>query len=452
MSTSIHQSNQWTADVQIPNDEKLHRIIIEAAKFNNLSAGDPLKCTEIIEQGKANGYDSDEVRDWLESEGYIESEGCKPDDKMPVPPQKDALGDLWKVNDSPQFLKSFRKWCDEKAQMRRQEYDDGTYQHPVEHSYSYKAELEKFVRAKDVGRAFTEEYDRFTTVLITYTEPRSKGESVAEHAQGYYSRGITRKRRDCIKATGRGDEYAGVSLLAPKDVASNPTAQMTHGHDALWIPGFASSECFDPLESMDGVDVSIRYHRSDKVSSPEAINRKELESKRGQTTALAQEVGSNLPVFTAIESFRDKMEVEAATNSAAEKATLDARDCPDYVERWSAHMSAGEDSDHSTNGVQRWRPLGQFKELADGMKADRDYGAIGFGAKASDEPDSAEVRVNSLDAEVRAKESTTHSDESRFTFSTERRDYGAIGVGAKASDEKGNSDESRFTFREYGRA
>ena len=386
---TIQQLNPQTADVQIPNDERLHRLAVEAAKFNGLSVNDSLECKEIIEQGKANGYKRREVRHLLASEGY------NSDDEMRVPAQRDVLGELWKVNDSgapkpsTQYLKSFRKWCEDKREMRKREYDDwedadwepddGIFQHPLEHSYSYKGELQKFVRAKDVERWFIEEYCTFTTVLITYIRPRSEDESVAEHAQGFYPRRIKRKRRECIKATGHWDEYAGVSLLAPK---ANPTAQSTHAHDALVIPSFVSSECFAPLESIDGVDVSIRYHRSDKVEAPPAVNQSDLEQERGATTALAQEVGANLPVFTAVESLR---EAEASVNSARMEAALDATDCPDYVERWCAHMSAGEDGDPSTNGVQRWRPLGRFKECADSMKDERDYGAMGLGAKDSDE-------------------------------------------------------------------
>jgi len=92
--SAIQKSNPWTAGVQIPNDERLHRIAVEAAKYNGLNTGDPLPIEEIIEQGKANGYKRHEVSDWLESEGYTSA------DKMPVPPQKDVLGELWALEDS----------------------------------------------------------------------------------------------------------------------------------------------------------------------------------------------------------------------------------------------------------------------------------------------------------------------------------------------------------------
>jgi hypothetical protein len=138
------------------------------------------------------------------------------------------------------------------------------------------------------------------------------------------------------------------------------------------IPSFVSSECFDPLRS-EGVDVSIRYHRSDKVEAPPSVNRLELEEERGATTALAQEVGSNLPVLSAIEDLREMVEMDESINSSRYKAKLDATHCPEYVERWCAHMSCGKDGKLDTSGVRRWRPLGRFSEIADAMKEEREY-------------------------------------------------------------------------------
>lgn len=313
-------------------------------------------------------------------------------------------------------LRRFREWCEDKRERRCYESENGeTYQHPVEHSYSYKAERQRFARFKDVERWFLDEYDTLTTVLLTYTCPRSEGETVVEHAKSFYPRTITRKRRDCLKATGRWDEYAGVSLLAPKDVAPTPTAQATHAHDFLLIPGFASSECFDPLREREGVDVSIRYHRSDKVQAPPSVNRADLERERGATTALSQEVGANLPGLAAIDGFRDMIEVDATTNSARHKAALDATDCPAYVERWCARMSCGEDGDPATNGVRRWRPLGRFSEIADLMKGERGYGSEDGGAKVESEDGEPADRDQNAPPN---REDTTLSDEER-AFVTE---------------------------------
>jgi len=134
----------------------------------------------------------------------------------------------------------------------------------------------------------------------------------------------------------------------------------------LVLPSFVSSECFDPLRE-EGVDVSIRYHRSDKVEAPPSVNRLDLEQERGATTSLSQEVGANLPVLSAIKSFREKANNEVADLAECE-AKLDATHCPDYVTRWCAEMSCGKDRDPDENGIRRWRPLGEFKNIADSMK------------------------------------------------------------------------------------
>lgn len=36
--------------------------------------------------------------------------------------------------------------------------------------------------------------------------------------------------------------------------------------------------------------------------------------------------------------------------------------------KWCATLSAGSDGDHSTKGVRRWQPFGQFRECADTVK------------------------------------------------------------------------------------
>jgi len=284
-------------------------------------------------------------------------------------------------------LRAFRSWSEGKEERRLYEGEDydSPYQHPVEHAYSYKSELRKFAQAKDVGRHFVQEYEQFTTVLLTYTQDRDDGETVVEHANRFYPRTIVRDRRHCVKETGHYDEYAGVSLLAPKDVAPSPTAQTTHAHDMNWLPGFVSSEHFDRLRQREGVHVSIRYHRSDKVQTPSSVNRVDLDRERGPTSALPHEVGANLPVLAAVEGFREQVQTMDDANSARLKSTLDARQCPEYVERWCAHLSCGEDGDPSTNGVRRWRPLGRFTEIADNMKENRGYGSEGVGATESGE-------------------------------------------------------------------
>lgn len=79
---------------QAPGDERLHRLAVEAGKYLGLSVGEPLPTAEILAQAKANGYDENDIRDWLKAEGL---DGAN---EIPVPPQGDVLGELWQVEDS----------------------------------------------------------------------------------------------------------------------------------------------------------------------------------------------------------------------------------------------------------------------------------------------------------------------------------------------------------------
>lgn len=304
MSTSTASSDA-SQSITTPLSEKLERLTIEAGKFLGKSPGDTLPTSEVRRQAEANGYREGEI-DALLPES----------DALTVPEQGDTFGELWAIDsrapNPTDPLPRFRDWLSGKREKRHREYDNGEYQHPVEHAYSYKSEIQKFARAKDVGRHFVREYDEFTTVLITYFTPLESDETVADHAQRYYPRSIVRKRRRILKSVDVWNECAGVSLLAPKepadDVAPNPRPP-THAHDALWIPGHISPDTFDSLESTDGfdIDVSVRHHDSDDVQTPTAVNRQDLEQERGATTALAQEVGANLPVLTAIDTYRKEM-------------------------------------------------------------------------------------------------------------------------------------------------
>jgi hypothetical protein len=273
--------------------------------------------------------------------------------------------------------------------------DDGEVnQFPVEHAYSFKSEVKKYARAKDVGRHFVKEYDGFTTVLITYA-------ALSTDYADYYPRRVTRRRRDILKEIGVWEEYAGVSLLAPgKSSAPTPT---THAHDALWLPGHVSGDAFDSFAEVEGfnIHVSVEDHISAEVTTPTAVNRRELDAERGETTALPHEVGANLPVLTAFSALREGRE---------KRDTLDASNCPPYVESWCSLLSCGSDGTPSTNGVSRWRPLGRFIEIADSMKEGRESEETGCGALTEVEREfvsqyveavgdhSAERIINSLEA------------------------------------------------------
>ena len=192
----------------------------------------------------------------------------------------------------------------------------------------------------------------------------------------------------------------------------------------LVLPEFVSSECFEPLLN-EGVDVSIRHHRSNNVEPPSSVNRLELEQERGATTALSQEVGANLPVLRAIERVREKAD-NGTTDLAECKAKLDATHCSNYITRWCAQMSCGKDNDPNTNGIRRWRPLGQFKNIAEQMKdehsEERGYAdnnaqtSLSEDIGASDDGDTRCTEEQQPEQEPDPEKPESESDESRFTF------------------------------------
>jgi hypothetical protein len=86
-----------TADVQnndTPDDERLHRLAVEAGTYLGLPVGESLPIAELYRQAEAHGYTEQETTALLESEGYGSAES------LPVPPQGDVLGELWALEDS----------------------------------------------------------------------------------------------------------------------------------------------------------------------------------------------------------------------------------------------------------------------------------------------------------------------------------------------------------------
>lgn len=351
VSTQTQTAGVQTA--QTPDDERLHRLAVEAGKYLGLTVGEPLPTAEIIAQGEANGYTEREVRALLESEGYASAES------IPVPPQGDVLGELWRPSEAslsvPESesepvgaegdgtLQRFREWCEERAES------DKT------HSYTRRKANRRNAKGKDVGRSFVREYEGFSTILITYCRQRN-GESPAEHAESFYPRQVTRKRRRILKREGVYQEHAGVSTLAPKSPDRVPpaSAPTTHAHDFFWLPKHVEAEAFAPLCEVEGfdVDVSVEHHISAEVETPESVKARGsgIDKHRGDTTRLSQELGANLPLLN---------------------CRFDARGTPAYVEEWCAHLRAGTDGSFSTQGVRRFIKLGTFEERADSMKARR---------------------------------------------------------------------------------
>jgi hypothetical protein len=238
----------------------------------------------------------------------------------------------------------FREWLEERAN------NDKT------HSYTRRRANRRFAQAKDVDRNFVKEYDSFSTILITYAQQRKSNQSIAEHADSFYPRKITRKRRRILKQQNVYDEAALLSVLAPKfdDEVPYANAPTTHAHDFIWIPDNISEESFQRLKKLDefNITVSIQHHISEEVETPSSVIERGsgMDRKRGYTTALPQELGNNIPLLS---------------------CTYDARDGAKYVEEWCAHLRAGVDESFETKGIRRYSKLGTFDQRADAEKARR---------------------------------------------------------------------------------
>lgn len=255
--------------------------------------------------------------------------------------------------ETPESIEIFREWLQDKAE------NDATG-----HSYSRRTANRRYARAKDVDRYFADEYDQFSTVFVTYCRPRTDDESIPEHSGRFYPRSVVGKRRRVLKGLEVYDEYAGISVLAPKHGPEHgaehqehrvphPNTQ-THAHDFLWMPGAVSESDFEGLASVTDADVhvSVEIHRSSDVSTPERVADRgaDIDSERGATTALPHEVANNLPLL---------------------QTRLDARGLARYAEQWCAELRLADDNSIKTKGVHRFRTHGCFSEMADAEKWSR---------------------------------------------------------------------------------
>jgi hypothetical protein len=182
-SAATQQPNLQSAAPQIPDDERLHRLVVEAGKYLGLRVGDSLPITEVVTQGEANGYSETEVY------ALLEHEGLPTDDRatIPVPTQGDVFGELWRTHRTPQAtfstipeVQELRQWLAQQREKRCTEYEDGTHQHKVQHAYSLHTARKRSGQAKDVGRHFIKEYDRFTTVIVTYCAEKEPSDFLVE--------------------------------------------------------------------------------------------------------------------------------------------------------------------------------------------------------------------------------------------------------------------------------
>ncbi len=350
--------------VTTPSSKRLQRLVVAAGAYIGKDAGDTLPVEEVRLQAEANGYTDDEIRAMLEADGLSST------DEIRVPEQGHLFGELWAppssgvptpstpTDTASQKLETFREWCRERAEKE------------ASHSYTRKRANCRFARAKDVDRHFIKEYETFSTVLITYDAGVPVDESVAKHSKRFYPRAVVRKRRSILKSFGAYEEYAGVSLLAPKegDRVPQPNGPYSHAHTFLWIPGEVSAEDFYPLvkrhikhvedatkenHPLDEA-VSVQTHDSSQVETPVTVDKRgaNLDWRRGPTTALPQELGANLPLL---------------------RCRFDARGAPKYVEEWCACLRLGIDSELSSRGITRFRKLGKFDDFANTKKWKRRF-------------------------------------------------------------------------------
>lgn len=280
------------------------------------------------------------------------------------------------------IVTAFNKWLSNKRDSRRKEYDDEVWQHELEHNYSLSVARERTARAKDVGRHFIENHERFTTVLVTYSAKRRSSESIAEHASKYYSSTLSKERWKVFNQTIDTDEWAGVRLLAPGKPAENtPNPDFTHGHSIYWVEGWHERGAFEPLretflEEVDGATpeenpiedmVKVRHHTSAEIETHPLVKREDLDEERGAATAASGEVSANLPLLRARNLLREQ------SAPPEEWAAADASDCPGWIEKWCANLFHGLDGNVDTGGISRYGELGSFKPIADSMKDDRGY-------------------------------------------------------------------------------
>lgn len=281
------------------------------------------------------------------------------------------------LDDGSSIVQTFRERLSKKREARQKEYDGDEWQHPTEHAYSLHKAKKRAVRASDVDRHFIDEYEKFTTVLVTYCVERKADESVSEHANQFYPSDLSKARWNVFNRGVDTQEWAAVRLLAPsKPDGGTPTPEFTHGHTVALVQGWHDCEKFEPLRhtfltEVDGATkennpldemIKVEHHTSAEIEPPKSVKRQNLDEERGVRTSASGEVGANLPLLRARNSLRKR------DASAKEWAAADATDCPDWIERWCANLWHGIDGEPDTRGLTRYGELGNFTEIAESVK------------------------------------------------------------------------------------
>lgn len=233
--------------------------------------------------------------------------------------------------------------------------------------FSADSAKQKFARAKDAERHAIREFSRLTTVWfslqIPERTPTGDLRNPVAHAQaieaahGPVRKSLYRKVRDY--------QHAGVWLRAARETG------YAHAHGTVWIEGLHSPETFHSVadsfvrnaaKSIDGVTVeelreanpyceaiSVNYPNQIGCTPPEderADN--ETERRRGVTSALPNEIGSNLEALGTANDITDTW----------------TEDIPSAEMRFAALIIE--------TGARIWRPFGSFNEWAEEVGGNRD--------------------------------------------------------------------------------
>lgn len=235
-----------------------------------------------------------------------------------------------------------------KKNLERLRQENAPYR--PEHNYSRCQAKENYARAKDVGRYFWRDYEKFTTVHIVRTADDNT-DPLREQTQALRPDAYDQSRRDLLNRLSR--ESARLEVLAPRYPTRPNVRVRTHSHEGYWIPGWHEAERFELLrdkhhEKVPGatsVSISVEHHSAN--DGPPVVRGKD--HSRGGTSALPHELaGANQPLMN------------------AETDALDLHDprCLEWMAALSG-LSTASDATERERGMSYWRECSSAKEYAD---------------------------------------------------------------------------------------
>lgn len=257
----------------------------------------------------------------------------------------------------------FLQWNDRKRKdnVEPKEGSDGKMYprwHDPDHNWSHQKARQNFVRAKDLGRHFWDNYDKFTTVHVVRTSDNNK-QPLLEQTKALSPKKYTQCRYRLLNRLD--EDYAAISVKAPKyPTIDGERTVRSHNHEIYYLTGHIEPESFKILREkhMDTVqgatDCHISVEHQNSGERPAPCDKNGLDSERGTTTALPHELAENLPM----------MNVSQDALNLYDELCL----------KWCATLSGGKDGSHDTKGKPYWSELGEAKSIADKMKEERNYG------------------------------------------------------------------------------